>query len=397
MRKSLHLFQIIIVLLLCLSLLTACGAKSQSETEIPEQTEQEQPEQEKVNWDGVVAQFGNHTLTNVGFNYYYWDNVIAFLNDNGSSTQDYFDLYTPLDQQFYSEELTWQDFFINNALMAFKQYSVINDIAESQGFTLSETAQNTLANAENELKGLGEAMGFSSAQEYLAGNYGDGATIESYCEYIHDQFVVREYMASIQDSFDYTDEEVEAYYDEHQDTYIENGLYKNDVNMAKLRYLMVLPEEQTEENYKIIDAAFDEMLADWETWEDKSEEGFMAFGEKWSEKGFAQDYLESVAPNMIDFSYFDDWVFGEPRELGDTRTYYKESGDYMFFYVGQTDEIFWRKQVKSDMCSESFNNTLLNEMANYTYAVHEGNIVIAQTGDLYTDADDITAMLEELE
>ncbi len=396
MRKSLQLFQTITALLLCLAMLTACGTKSQPESEIPEQTEQEQPEQKEVSWDGVVAQFGSHTLNNISFNYYYWASVTSFLNYHGSSTQDYFDLYTPLDQQFYSEDLTWQDYFINDALMAFKQYSVINDIAESQGFTLSETAQNTLENAEEELQSTAEAMGFATIQEYLVGNYGDGATLESYIDYVHDQFVVREYTASIQDSFNYSDEEIEAYYDENEDTYIENGIYKDDVNMAQLRYLMILPEEQTNENYEIIDAAFDEMLADWENWEDKSEEGFMAFGEKWSEKGFAQDYLDAVAPNTVGFSYFDDWVFGEPRQLGDTRTYYKESGDYMFFYVGQIDEIFWRKQVKYDMCHESFTNTLLNEMANYTYSVHEGNIIIAQTDDLYTDADDLSAILEGL-
>ena len=396
MRKTLYLFEIIIALLSCIVLLTACGAKSAPESEV-QQEEAEKIEQESVNWDGVVAQFGSHTLTNVGFNYYYWASVTSFLNYHGSETQAYFDLYTPLDQQFYSEELTWQDYFINDALMAFKQYSIINDIAASQGFTLSETAQTTLKNAEEELQSTAEAMGFKTIREYLVGNYGDGASLESYLDYIHDQFVVREYTASIQDSFDYTDEEIEAYYDENEDTYIENGVYKDDVNMAQLRYLMILPEEQTDENYEIIDAAFDEMLADWEVWEDKSEEGFMAFGEKWSEKGFAQDYLDAVAPNTVDFSYFDDWVFREPRKLGDIRTYYKESGDYMFFYVGQTDEIFWRTQVKYDMCHESFTNTLLNEMANYTYSVREENIVIAQTDDLYTDSEDISAILEELE
>lgn len=392
MRKPQHLLQMIISLLLCLALLTACGAKSR-----PASEETAQTEQATVAWDGIVAQFGNHSLTNVGFNYYYWSSITSFLNYHGSDTQKYFDLYSPLDQQYYSEELTWQDYFISDALMAFKQYSVINDIAASQGFTLSETAQNTLANAEEELQGTAEAMGFETIQEYLVGNYGEGATLESYLSYIHDQFVVREYTASIQDSFDYTDEEIEAYYDENKDSYIENGIFKDDVKMAQLRYLMILPEEQTDENYEIIDAAFDEMLADWEAWEDKSEKGFMSFGEKWSEKGFAQDYLDAVAPNTVEFSYFDDWVFGEPRQLGDTRTYYKESGDYMFFYVGQTDEIFWRKQVKYDMCHESFTNTLLNEMANYTFSVHEENIVIAQTGDLYTDGDDLAAMIEEME
>ncbi len=396
MRKSRHLFQIIAALLLCLAFLTACGANSPSASE--DQPEPpEQTDQEPVAWDGVVAQFGSHTLTNVSFNYYYWASVTSFLNYHGSDTQSYFDLYTPLDEQFYSEELTWQDYFINDALMAFKQYSIINDIAESQGFTLSETAQTTLGNAQEELQATAEAMGFASVQEYLVGNYGNGASLETYLDYVHDQFVVREYTASIQDSFDYSDEEIEAYYDENMDTYTESGIYKEDVKMAQLRYLMILPEEQTDENYKLIDAAFEEMLADWETWEDKSEEGFMAFGEKWSEEGFAQDYLDAVAPNTVNFSFFDDWVFGEPRKLGDTRTYYKESGDYMFFYVGQTDEIFWRTQVKYDMCHESFTNTLLNEMANYAYSVHEGNIVIAQTDDLYTNGDDIAALLEESE
>ncbi len=398
MHKSLKIFKCCLSVLLCFSLLLALAACAKEVPEEPKPSESEQAQTfTSTDWDNVVAQFGNHILDSATFSYYYWSSYTSFLNYYGSEAQDMVDLYTPLDQQMYSEELTWQDYFIDNALMAFRQYSALNDLAAADGFELSQTAQDALANAEEELLGTAEAMGFETVEEYLQANYGTGATLENYLAYVRDSFVVQEYTKVLQDSFSYTDEEVEAYFDEHEDDYAANGILKRDVNMAQLRYLMILPADDSEESYNAIDEAFNEMLADWETWEDKSEEGFMAFGEKWSEKGFAQDYLDAVAPDTVYFSYFDDWVFDEPREQGDTRTYYMESGDYFFYYIRQLDEVFWRTQARYDMCHEAFTEFLLNKISNYTYVTHPENIIISQAEDLYEDYEDVYSMIEGLE
>ena len=377
-----------LAIVLCLALLTACGTRQTPENAAPETTDPAAATETGTagsEWDKIVAQFGNHTLTAAGFSYFYWASYTSFLNYHGSDAQNYLDLYTPLDQQMYSEDTTWQDYFINDALMAFRQYCVLNDQARAAGFELSETAQNALANADEELQQTAEAMGFETIEEYLKANYGDGATKENYLEYIHDHFVVQEYTAQLQSSFDFTDEEIEKYYDEHAEDYEAAGVYKTDVKMAQLRYLMILPEDQSDESYDAIDAVFYEMLDDWETWEDKSEEGFMSFGEKWSEKGFAQDYLDAVAPGKIYFSYFDDWVFDEPRSPGDTRTWVMESGDYLFYYVGQLDDVYWRSQTRFDMCRDTFTTFLLEQISLYNESIHEENIIISAAEDLYSD------------
>ena len=384
MRRYTILISWLLILAMCLAMFTACGSKT-AEPEAPAEPAEEESGATSEEWNRTVATFGDHTLTSAMFSYFYWASYTSFLNYYGSDAQNILDLYTPLSEQMYSEDLTWQDYFIENAFMAYRQYCALNDMAEADGFELSETAQNTLANAENELQGVAETMGFETVEEYLVANYGGGSTFENYMEYIHDHFVVQEYTAQLQNSFAYTDEEVEAFFDEHAEEYAEKGVEKIDVNMAKLRYLMILPADDSEESYTAIDTAFDEMLADWETWEDKSEEGFMSFGEKWSEQGFAQDYLDAVAPGTIDFSYFDDWTFGEPRTLGDIRTYYRQSGDYMFFYVGQTDEVYWRSQARYDMSYDAFTSFMLEKIDTYEFETFPENIIIAQSADLYDD------------
>lgn len=384
MRRYTKLISWLLILAMCLAMFTACGSKT-AEPEAPAEPAEEESGATSEEWNRTVATFGDHTLTSAMFSYFYWASYTSFLNYYGSDAQNILDLYTPLSEQMYSEDLTWQDYFIENAFMAYRQYCTLNDMAEADGFELSETAQNTLANAENELQGVAETMGFETVEEYLVANYGGGSTFENYMEYIHDHFVVQEYTAQLQNSFAYTDEEVEAFFDEHAEEYAEKGVEKIDVNMAKLRYLMILPADDSEESYTAIDTAFDEMLADWETWEDKSEEGFMSFGEKWSEQGFAQDYLDAVAPGTIDFSYFDDWTFGEPRTLGDIRTYYRQSGDYMFFYVGQTGEVYWRSQARYDMSYDAFTSFMLEKIDTYEFETFPENIIIAQSADLYDD------------
>ena len=390
MRRYTKLISLLLILAMCLAVFTACGSKT-AEPEAPAEPAEESGATSEE-WNRTVATFGDHTLTSAMFSYFYWASYTSFLNYYGSDAQNMVDLYTPLSEQMYSEDLTWQDYFIDNAFMAYRQYCALNDMAKADGFELSETAQNTIANAENELQEVAETMGFETIEEYLIANYGGGSTFENYMEYIHDHFVVQEYTAQLQNSFNYSDEEVEAFFDEHAAEYAEKGVEKIDVNMAQLRYLMILPADDSEESYTAIDTAFDEMLADWETWEDKSEEGFMSFGEKWSEKGFAQDYLDAVAPGTISFSYFDDWAFGEPRTLGDTRTYYMQSGDYMFFYIGQTDEVYWRSQARYDMSYDAFTSFMLEKIDTYEFETFPENIIIAQSADLYDDT-----YLEEIE
>jgi len=396
----------LLALAFCLSMFTACSQTTDPEDPAVEDPTAEQPADDsqqagqaetftEEDWHKTVAAFGDHTLDSVTLSYYYWTSYSSFLNYYGGSAQEIIDLYTPLNEQMYSETMTWEDYFISDALMAFKQYCTLNDLAESEGFELSETAQDTLANAEEELQGIADAMGYESVEDYLTGNYGPYATLESYLDYVHDQFVVREYTAHTRNSFTYTDEEVEAYYDEHADEYAANGIEKLDVNMAKIRYIVVMATDQTDENYEFIDEKFNKMLAEWETWEDKSEEGFMAFGEKWSEEGFAQDYLEAVAPGTMKFSYFDSWCFDEPREQGDTRNYYMESGNYFFYYVGETDDVYWRSQASYDMSYDAFTTFMLEEIEKYEYTDYIENIIIAQAEDLYADQIADQALMEE--
>ncbi len=368
-------------LLLCFSTLIACAPRS-PEAEDEPQEQGFSPEE----WNKVVAEFGEHKLTSATFSYFYWASYTAFLNYYGSDTQMILDLYTPLDEQMYTEELTWQDFFIDNALMAYKQYCTLNDLAEEDGFELSETAQNTLANAEEELLATAEAMGFETVQEYLTANYGTGANLENYLEYLHDHFVVQEYTAEIQNSFSFSDEEVEAYYDENAEEYTSYGIEKIDVNMAEIRYLMILPADETQESYDAIDVAFEEMLADWEVWEDKSEQGFMSFGEKWSEQGFAQDYLDAVAPGKVNtVTGFDDWAFEGNREPGDTKVSVENTGNYLFYYVSETEDIYWQKQAAYDLSYDAFTSYLLEKIGEYEYTAYPENIIIAQSEDLYAE------------
>ena len=172
--RRLRYLQACLAILLCLALLTACGSKqtpANAGTETADAATQSATDSEDVltddDWDNVVAQFGNHTLTAAGFSYFYWSSYTSFLNYYGSDSQNYIDLYTPLDQQMYSDELTWQDYFINDALMAYKQYCTLNDLARAEGFELSEQTQKSLENLPEDLLSTAQAMGFENVGKYM--------------------------------------------------------------------------------------------------------------------------------------------------------------------------------------------------------------------------------------
>lgn len=363
-----------IALLLCVAVLAGCGQKQ------PEEPVETLPAEQ---WTEVVARYGDHTLDNAMLSYFYWTSYASFLNYYEGSTQALLDLYTPLDEQYYSEGLTWQDFFIENALMAFRQYCVLCDLAAEAGFTLSDTAQDTIAHAQEKLTELAALMGFETAEEYLWANYGSGANIENYTKYLEMQFITQEYTAVLQENNTFTEEEISAYFDENEESYNNIGITKDDRTMKELRYIMFMPSEATQEAYAQIDEVFDNMLAEWDASEDHSEEAFMALGEKWSEQGAKQDYVAWTSPGVIEYDGVDEWLFDDARETGDTKAVYVDTGDYLFFYVSDCGETYWHHQVYYDMRYGVFMNFLNEKMNGYEFESWPEKIVLYRSADMY--------------
>lgn len=373
MKRSLLMM---IALVLCLSILAGCAKHG----------EDSQPGQEV--WDVVVAQCGDHKLTNATLSYYFWSGYGAFLDYYDSNAQSILDLYTPLSEQQYTDDMTWEDYFVDNALTAFRQYSAICDLAEEKGFTLSQSNAAMLENLESELQATAEEMGFQSALEYLQTNYGPGASMESYREYMKDYLTVYEYVAKAQGEYQFSDAEVEANYDDNAASYAELGIEKDDRNMVSLRYLTLFEYDNAWEdaNGETISSAgdvFDSLLEDWETSEDHSEAAFMQLGEVWSNYGVQQNYIERMGPNSGNEEQIEEWAFDEERQPGDYYALASNYGYFLLYFVKTCDTPYWYEQSLYDLQYTAFSQTINDRINSMDFSMNAEEIVIAESQDMY--------------
>ena len=176
----------------------------------------------------AAAEINGKTYSAAEVNYYYWTNYYTFCNTYGSYLS-YMGLDTslPLGDQQYSEDMTWEDYFKEQAKTTMIQIQSICEEAKEAGFELDEDALHEIEHSIEDLDATAESAGFASVKQYLTAGYGKGMTEEIMRECLTDVYTANLYYQEIYESFTYTDEELEEYYTENADSfdYIDYSYY----------------------------------------------------------------------------------------------------------------------------------------------------------------------------
>lgn len=168
----------------------------------------------------VAATVDGVNLNNIEFSYYYSDAITDYYsnasNQYGSSTAALLksfglDISKPLDEQENPETGdTWASYFMEIALSNAKSDIAIYNEAVKNGFDVkNEEVEAIVAQAENELMWQGYFSG--SIATYLRNAYCNGATEESYLDYIRRNAVASVYYNEYMDALEYTGTEIEEY------------------------------------------------------------------------------------------------------------------------------------------------------------------------------------------
>lgn len=168
----------------------------------------------------VAATVDGVNLNNIEFSYYYSDAITEYYsnasNQYGSSTAALLksfglDISKPLDKQENPETGdTWASYFMEIALSNAKSDIAIYNEAVKNGFDVkNEEVEAIVAQAENQLMWQGYFSG--SVATYLRNAYCNGATEESYLDYIRRNAVASVYYNEYMDALEYTGTEIEEY------------------------------------------------------------------------------------------------------------------------------------------------------------------------------------------
>lgn len=350
-----------------------------------------------ANAETVVATMGDHQLTNNQLQVYYWMEVQSFLSSYGSYAS-YFglDVSQPLDTQVcgISENgETWQQFFLAGALNTWRNHQALAAEAEKAGYVLEEAVQQELANIPATLEQNAVMYGFESVEQLLAYNVGGAATMEDYLHFMNLYYPGTLYFNEQVEAYQPTAEEVEAYFTENEQTYLESGLTRED-QYVNVRHVLIMPEGADSSNIRtetFDEAAWEtsrvkaeELLAGWEAG-DKSEDSFAALAKEHSQDGSAANgglYTDVAKGQMVEA--FENWCFDETRQTGDYGLVKTEFGYHLMFFVSSRP--VWTDYAESDMKNQNASQLLSDILVNYVPEADFEKILLA-----YVDIDGETA------
>ncbi len=316
----------------------------------------------------VIATCGDRTLTNRALSLYYWQQYYAFASAYGSYLAYFMDTSLGLDEQLYGENVTWQQQFIDRAVVMFQHVSALAQRAEAEGFTLGEDDQAYLDELIDNLSQAAAGYGYESADAFLQLQFGPGVTAQDYLSYAADSTLALAYLQSLVAQHSYTSDDVSAYYDAHADEYAENRVEKLDLPNIDIRHILIVPAEQdengayTDEAWQAAQQQAEQLLQQWQSGE-ATEESFAELAVDNSADGSASNggLITDVYPGqMVD--EFNDWCFDEARQVGDVGIVRSQFGYHIMYLSAVGDEIHWYTVAESDYLNE-LSATIEDEIA----------------------------------
>ena len=264
-------------------------------------------------------------VNKVEFDYVYNTSKNNYITQYGSYLS-YFGLDTSKDlsTQMYSDTLTWQDYFEQNAVESLKQNRALMAEAKAAGFTYDTTDEyNTF---KETIKTSAASAGISE-KEYVRSIYGSYATMSRIEEYVKNDMVMNAYYQKLQEDNAPSDDEIQSYYEENKATYdsVDYRLTTIEADLPTEPTELADPVEETAADttgttdgtaatdstqdtaYQPSDAEIAKAMEDAKVLADDAEQTVAKDGEAHeNEKKSSVNYLIS------------DWLFDDARKAGDT-------------------------------------------------------------------------------
>ena len=264
-------------------------------------------------------------VNKVEFDYAYNTSKNNYITQYGSYLS-YFGLDTSKDlsTQMYSDTLTWQDYFEQNAVESLKQNRALMAEAKAAGFTYDTTDEyNTF---KETIKTSAAAAGVSD-KEYVRSIYGSYATMGRIEEYVKNDMVMNAYYQKLQEDNAPSDDEIQSYYEENKATYdsVDYRLTTIEADLPTEPTELADPVEETAADttgttdgtaatdttqdtaYQPSDAEIAKAMEDAKVLADDAEQTVAKDGEAHeNEKKSSVNYMIS------------DWLFDDARKAGDT-------------------------------------------------------------------------------
>ena len=299
---------------------------------------------------GIGAMLGkaDNKLDNRLLSMYYWDGFYQFYN------QYYYYMYmmgldeTAMESTQYSEEQTWQEYFLSMALNGFHYQSAAYQAALAEKMALPAEYQESLDAMKEELATTADI------EDQMYKIYGPGVTAKEYLHYVEINYYYNAYLDRIAENVKFTDEDISAYFDSYASEYAEAGIQKIDKNVVNVRHILICPENvEDTASWEAAKKKAEELYGTWKSGA-ATEDSFAELAAANTEDPGSMEtggLYEDVYPGqMVDT--FDAWCFDDSRKTGDTGIVETSYGYHIMYFVSEGDYIYWRSAAEDDYVSE---------------------------------------------
>ncbi len=314
----------------------------------------------------VVATAGDAKLTNGQLQVLFWQRFADFISGYDYASLG-LDPSKPLgSQKVMGYDVTWEQYFLSEALNLWHTYSALNLVAEEAGYALPEDVQQQLLALPVEYDEEARKAGYESGEAMLRSQMGPGVTMEDLVAVEWMYALGDHYYSYLYDGLNFSREEVEAYFDTNAALFASNyNVTKETGLLVDVRHVLLQPEGCTfDENSYVVatdgqwEACRKEAQAMLDGWVKggATEESFSELAVEHSACGSAPDGgLLSYQAKGQNVAAFDSWCFDENRKAGDYGLVKTEFGYHLVYYVGGEDAwyLFALPNLSNDTVSQT--------------------------------------------
>ena len=250
-----------------------------------------------------------------------------------------FDSSTDPAEQTYStneetgEVTTYHDYFLEQAKERLVELTALLNGAKADNFTMTDEGR---ANVQENLASLNKAWaekGYSSRASYLRAVYGPYMTYARYKQCVQDAQLASDYYTAHGESLTYTDEEIQAYYDEHAD----------ELDTIGYAYLFYNGEaaETTDEDGNTVDPTEEETEAAMAAAKETADAAAAA----WESGSTFDEVSETYEPSSSNgdatalgsnlSATYSEWLLEEGRQANDTTVIEASNGYYVVRFLSR--------------------------------------------------------------
>ena len=252
---------------------------------------------------------------------------------------------------------TWYDYFLAQAIDTLTQTTMTNHAAQEEGYTLSAVGQAYVDNYLEQMEQSARSSNYSNLESYLRAQYGSYMTEKDFQNILTAETIASSYKTDHQNSLTYSDEELEAYYQENKDS-LDTFNYSVFTVQASIETTTTDEDGNTvdltdEEKQSAFDTAKAQAQATAQEIQSKLAAGSDAadLAEEYSEQVYSSFAHQSQLGSSFASSEYAEWLYDAARQAGETTIVeYDNSDSYTFnYYVVQIDSRTRDKSATADI------------------------------------------------